>query len=64
MEHKTIHVDMEVYGQLQHFAGLFKVPFTSPNNILRIILGLTPHEGIAHRPSKETLEELLAIYKD
>lgn len=57
-----VRLDEEVQERLKWFAGELQVPFSTPNNIMRILLGLSPMKGIAHRPDKALLEELTTLY--
>jgi hypothetical protein len=47
---KTIRVDHEVFKKLQALAVANGIPFSTPNNVLRILFGLPPLKGIRHKP--------------
>jgi len=47
---EVIRIDSEVFKKLQEKAKELGIPFSSPNNILRIVLGLEPIKGPRHQP--------------
>ncbi len=49
---KVIRIDNEVYKNLQIGAVANGIPFTNPNNVLRIMLGLSPLKSERHKPKK------------
>ncbi len=54
---KVIRIDDEVFRKLQEKAAELGIPFSSPNNVLRIILGLPSLPGPSHQPGREGQNE-------
>ncbi|MDD4987254.1 MAG: hypothetical protein PHQ43_16075 [Dehalococcoidales bacterium] len=44
-------LDGEVLGRIKEIAESLGIPFSNPNNVLRIVLGLPPHDGYIHQPT-------------
>ena len=42
-------LDEAVLAELAEVAKGLNIPFTSPNNIVRLVLGLTPLRGVRHQ---------------
>ena len=47
---KVIRIDYEVLRKLQLKASELDIPFSSANNMMRIVLGLEPLKGMRHQP--------------
>ena len=47
---KVIRIDDDVFKALQDEATKHGIPFSNPNNILRIVLGLEPLSSKRHTP--------------
>ena len=50
MAGKVIRIDYEVLRKLQLKASELDIPFSSANNMMRIVLGLEPLKGMRHQP--------------
>ncbi len=48
---KVIRIDDDVFAKLQKIATKKNIPFSNPNNILRIALKLKPLTGSTHTPA-------------
>ncbi len=47
---KVVWLDDEVMDKLKVKAGRLGIPFSNPNNVIRVILRLKPLPGPTHKP--------------